>query len=241
MHISTLSYTTANGEIMQSRLYLPAHAPAKHAAVLVFPEWWGMSAHVLNSAERIAQAGYAALAVDLYGKGLLTDEAAVANEHMSALLDNPAVLNERMDLAHAALCSVPAVDKERVAAAGFCFGGKVALDFARRSSELKAAVSFHGNLSPAAPAEKGKVRAAFLVQHGAADSMIGMDSVDAFRAEMQAAQATHRIDVFPDAKHGFTNPQADVNAKRNGVDLGYHHEASETAWQNMFDWLAAYL
>lgn len=241
MRSETLIYTAADGTEFHSHLCLPDTAGTQ-AAVLVFPEWWGLSEHAKQAAERLAQAGYPALAVDLYGQGVLTTEAAQAAEWMNAALSDPATLRERTDLALAQLAARPEADAERIAAIGFCFGGRVALDMARRQAPIRAAVSFHGNLIPqTARAEQGGIHAALLVEHGGADQLVSMDDVAAFRAEMDAAGADYRIDIFPDAHHGFTNPQATANGEKNGVDLAYDRQAAEQSWQNMLAFFAAKL
>ncbi|MEK5782353.1 dienelactone hydrolase family protein, partial [Acinetobacter baumannii] len=79
------------------------------------------------------------------------------------------------------------VDANKLAAIGFCYGGKVALDLARSNAPLQAVATFHANLSPKAPAQEGQVQAEILVLHGEQDSMVSLDDVESFRKEMQAA------------------------------------------------------
>lgn len=229
----TLAYADSSGTVLESHFCLPEQAPAGLSGILVAPEWWGLSAHAKHSAERLAEAGYAALAVDLYGGAKLTDDAALANENMTYLLENPAVLNERTQLALTQLQAQPEVEKLNIGAVGFCFGGKVVLDMARRGLPLKAVASFHGNLTPAVPAEEGMVKGEILIEHGEEDTLTTMDDVAAFRKEMDAAKVPYHIDVFPGAKHGFTNPQADQNGEKNQVDfLGYDAQAAQESWHN---------
>lgn len=54
---------------------------------------------------------------------------------------------------------------------------------------------------------------------------------------MNAAKVRYSVDIFPGAKHGFTNPQATRNGEKNGVDLAYNEEAAASAWQNMLNLL----
>ena len=230
----TISYTDSTGTTLQSHFAYPAQGE-KAAAVLVAPEWWGLSEHAKNSAERLAEKGYAALATDLYGNAMLTEDAAVAGENMMKLVNNPDLLAERTQLAIDALVAQAESDGERLAAIGFCFGGRVVLEAARNGAPLKAVASFHGNLTPSKLAEKGAIKGELLIEHGELDTLVTMEDVEAFRAEMEAAEARFHIDVFPNAKHGFTNPQATHNGERNGVDLGYQQEAAEQSWQNMLD------
>lgn len=239
MKHETLSYLA--GQVrLDGLLYLPAGAD-NVPGIVIAPEWWGMTEHVKNAAARLADAGYATLVLDLYGEGNTTDQAVQANAWMMALLDNPVELMRRAKAGLEALAARPEVDDQRLAAIGYCFGGYVALHMARAGLPLKAVASFHGGVETATPAEKGRVQAALLVEHGDADSMVSMDDIAAFRAEMDAAQATYHIDIFPGARHAFTNPQADANAAKNGVDLGYNAAAAAQSWQNLMEWLTTYL
>lgn len=74
--------------------------------------------------------------------------------------------------------------------------------------------------------------------HGALDSMVTLDDVAAFRAEMQAAKVRHEVLIFAGAKHGFSNPLADERAKANGVDLGYNAAAEQQSLEAMYALLA---
>lgn len=233
----TLEYRTQNGLTLQSTLYLPAQAVSGLSGVLVAPEWWGVSEHAKNAAKRLAEQGYAALAMDLYGDARLTDDAAQANEWMTAVLSDPAALPERTRLGFEALAARPEVNPHRIGAIGFCFGGRVVLDMARRSDDLKAVTSFHGILASAIPAQEGFIKGELLIEHAGKDVLVSDADLAAFRQEMDAAKVRYHIDVFPEAKHGFTNPQATRNGEKNGVDLAYNETDAEQAWQNMLDLL----
>jgi dienelactone hydrolase len=85
---------------------------------------------------------------------------------------------------------------DRRAAVGFCFGGGNVLELARDGADLAAAVSIHGDLKTALPAEQGRVKAALLVVHGAPDPVAPKADRDAFEAEMNAAGAKWQMVVF---------------------------------------------
>lgn len=233
----TLSYTTPEGLKMQGYYCRPIDAPNELSGVLVAAEWWGLSEHAKRSAERLAQAGYAALVMDVYGEGRFTSDAKQAGEWMNAVLADPAILTERTNLAFETLVAQPKVNPLSIGAIGFCFGGKVVLDMARRGVDLKAVASFHGNLTPAIPALEGFVKGEILIEHAGLDTMVSAESLEAFKREMEAAKVRYHVDVFPEAKHGFTNPQATENGEKNGVDLAYNAEAAAAAWQNMLNLL----
>ena len=63
--------------------------------------------------------------------------------------------------------------------------------------------------------------------------MVSMDDLAEFKQEMGAARADYEILLLEGAKHGFSNPQADVNAEKYGIDLGYQQQADEQSWAAM--------
>lgn len=237
MNIQTfdLISTTPSGVTLKSYLALPEAANQQPVAgILVAPEWWGVVEHPRQVTEALAKAGFAAVAMDVFGEGKLTTDVSQANEWMTQMLEDPDALMQRCQLILKDFSDHLSVDGDRLGAIGYCFGGKVALDMARTGLPLKAVATFHGNLSPIKPAT-GDMKAKVLVAHGGADSMVPMEAVEAFKEEMQAAGVDHQVNVYDHAKHGFTNPNADDRAKENGVDLGYDAQACEKSWQAMLD------
>ncbi len=234
----TITYTTSDGITLKSHFACPADAPHELSGILVAPEWWGLSEHAKKSAERLAEAGYAALAMDLYGDAQLTDEASVASANMTALLEAPEKLNERTRLALETLQAQSEVNALNIGAIGFCFGGRVVLDMARRGVPLKAVASFHGLLETATPAAEGMVKGELLLATGGKDPLVPPEVLETFTAEMDKAKANYHIDTYPDARHGFTNPQATANGIKNQFDaLHYDEAAAKTSWQNMLNLL----
>jgi dienelactone hydrolase len=199
----------------------------------VAPEWWGVVEHPQKVTERLAEAGFAAVAMDVYGEGKLTTDAAQANEWMSQMLADQDMLMARCKLIMDDFTDLEAVDTNRLGAIGFCFGGKIALDMAREGFPLKAVATFHGNPTPKQPAQKGKFTAKVLVAHGEADSMVSMDAIEGLKKELDNADVEYTVDVYEGAKHGFTNPNADKRAEENGVDLGYDADAAKASWDEM--------
>ena len=234
-------YSSAEGTTLIGHLAMPTDVKAKLAGVVVCPEWWGLTDYPKQRAEELAAQGYVALAIDVYGDGKVTDQASQANEWMSELLSNQNLLMQRAKAGLDALAEQPEVDKDKLAAIGFCFGGKIALDMAREGYDLKGVASFHGTLTPKSPAQNGKVHAELLIQHGEADSMVTLDDLEAFRQEMDAANVRYHVDVYAGAKHGFTNPAADERARVNGVDLGFNAHAAQQSSQALDQFLARVL
>lgn len=211
------------------------------AGVLVAPEWWGRNEYTEQRARELAEHGYAALAIDMYGDKKVTTTSDQAYAWMMQTFEHADTIVERATAALKTLAVQPEVDEQRLAAIGFCYGGKVVLDLARSNAPLKAVATFHANLSPKAPAQEGQVQAEILVLHGELDSMVSLDDVARFREEMHAAKVDHDVIVFEGAKHGFSNPLADERAKANGVDLGYNPQAEQDSLAAMYELLAKHL
>ncbi|KAA0934633.1 dienelactone hydrolase family protein [Psychrobacter sp. ANT_H59] len=230
--------TTENGIQLISYIALPENATNDNpvAGILVAPEWWGVVEHPKNVTERLAKAGYAAVAMDVYGEGKLTSDAAQANMWMEQVLEDPDMLMTRCRLILNDFSDQLAVDSENLGAIGYCFGGKIVLDMAREGMPLKAVATFHGNPSPKQPADE-QFTAKVLVAHGRDDSMVSMDAIEGLKSELDAANVDYTIDVYDGAKHGFTNPNADERAAKNDVDLGYNETAAKQSWDNMLKFM----
>lgn len=239
IQILQLESTTQNGIELKSYVCLPKDATSDNPApaILVAPEWWGVVEHPQKVTERLAEAGFAAVAMDVYGEGKLTTDAAQANEWMNQMLADQEMLMARCKLIMQDFCDLDAVDEKRLGAIGFCFGGKIALDMAREGLPLKAVATFHGNPTPKQPAEKGKFNAKVLVAHGEADTMVTMDAIEGLKKELDNADVEYTVDVYEGAKHGFTNPDADKRAAENGVDLGYDADAAKASWDEMIEFM----
>lgn len=234
--------TTENGVELISYIALPEDASADNpvAGIMVAPEWWGVVDYPKSVTERLAKAGYAAIAMDVYGEGKLTADAAMANMWMTQVLEDQDMLMERCRLILNDFSDQLAVDKDNLGAIGFCFGGKIVLDMARVGMPLKAVTSFHGNPTPKQPADKN-FSAKVLFAHGRDDSMVSMEAVEDFKKEMENAGVDYTVDVYDNAKHGFTNPNADERAAKNDVDLGYNEAAAKQSWDKMMDFMKTHL
>ncbi|MCU4483332.1 dienelactone hydrolase family protein [Acinetobacter ursingii] len=228
-----IHYTAKDGSNLIGYFAAPV-SETPVAGVIVAPEWWGRTEYTLQRARELAEHGYAALAIDMYGDKKVTDQASQANEWMTQTFQDADTIVTRASAGLETLAQQPEVNPEQLAAIGFCYGGKVVLDLARSGADLKAVASFHGTLSPKTPAEQGKIQAEILVLHGEQDSMVTLDDVAKFKAEMDHADVNYEVIILENAKHGFSNPLADERAKANGVDLGYNPQAEQQSLNAMY-------
>ena len=203
----------------------------KRPAVLVVHEWWGHNDYARKRAEMLAELGYVALAVDMYGDGKTADHPKDAGAFAGEVMKNIETGEARFDAALKFLTEQPQADGKKTAAIGYCFGGAIALHMARVGKDLDAVASFHGTLAPQTSAEEGKVKARVLVCHGADDSFIPQEQIDAFQREMNDAGVDYQFESYPGAVHGFTNPGATALGEKFGINLAYNAEADAKSWE----------
>ncbi len=201
--------------------------------IIIVHEWWGVNEHVQKRAHMLAELGYVALAIDMYGGGRVAENPDEAGGLMNDVLADMEKGTEALAAGYQLLLDQTSVDSNKTAAIGYCFGGAMVLHMARTGMPLSAVASFHGALGSFHTAEPGSIRARILVAHGGDDSMVTMDDLAGFKIEMDTAQADYETIVYDGAKHGFTNPQADINAQKYSLDLGYQAAADEATWAAM--------
>lgn len=211
----------------------------KQPGILVVHEWWGLNQYARKRARMLAELGYTALAVDMYGDGKTTEHPKEAATFMNGVAEHADLARERFLAAKTLLQKQPSVDPDAIAAIGYCFGGATVLDMARQGVDLKAVVSFHGSLNTTVPAKRGLIKSRILVLSGAEDSFITPQSIDAFKQEMENASVRYEFVNYPGAKHSFTNPDADRYGKAHSLPLAYNAKADHESWQAMRELLLA--
>lgn len=236
----TVTYP-AGDQDMEGFIAYDADVEGERPAVLVVHEWWGMTEHARDRARALAEAGYTAMAIDMYGEGRTAEHPEDAGEMAAAVRENMDRMTRRFNAGLELIRQHDTVDSDHVAAIGYCFGGGVVLEMARNGADLDAVASFHGSLATDDPAEPGDVQAPLLILHGEADQMVSEAEVDAFRKEMVAADAYFRLISYPDAMHSFTNPQADDYAEEFDLPVGYNEEAATKSWRELLGFLEQHL
>jgi len=209
----------------------------KRPGILVVHEWWGHNEYARQRAGMLAELGYVALAVDMYGSGKKADHPEDAGKFAAEVRQNLPAAKERFLAAMQILKKHPMVDQAHIAAIGYCFGGGVVLQMARQGLDLDAVVSFHGSLATDNPAVPGAVKARILVCDGANDKLVSPEQIKMFFMEMKNAGVDFKFVSYPGAKHSFTNPDADAYAKKFNLPVGYNGEADRRSWQDMQDFL----
>lgn len=210
----------------------------KRPGVLVVHEWWGLNDYARSRARQLAELGYTALAVDMYGDGKVADHPKDAGAFAASVMKDPQVALGRFRAAMEALKLQPTVDPDKIAAIGYCMGGAIVLNAARQGLDLDAVASFHGALGGLVPIQ-GPIKAKVLVCHGADDAFVPPETVEGFKKEMKESGADFKFISYPGAKHGFTVPAADENAKKFQMNIAYNAQADKESWQELKAFLHA--
>lgn len=231
----------ADGATLKGWLAYDDAAKGKRPAVLVVHEWWGHNDYARKRARMLAELGYVALAVDMYGDGRQASHPDDAGKFATEVAKNRPMARARFEAAMKLLSEQPNVDGARLAAFGYCFGGSVVLNMAREGEPLRGVASFHGGLATDTPALPGRIKAQVRVFTGADDKMIPPAQVDGFRQEMERAGVNYRVVSYPGAMHSFTNPEADALGKKFNMPIAYNATADQDSWAQATAFLAEVL
>ena len=223
----------AGGVTLKGYLAWDRGRTGKHPGVIVVHEWWGQNEYSRRRARMLAELGYTALAVDMYGDGKQTAHPTQAQAFAQEATRDPAVAKARFDAGLEVLRAHQSTDPTRIAAIGYCFGGSMVLNMARAGEDLDAVASFHGGLGTPAPAAPGATLAKILVATGGADPMVPPDQVAAFEREMQQAGASYELISYPGALHAFTNPAATELGKLHNMPIAYDAAADADSWTRL--------
>jgi dienelactone hydrolase len=208
--------------------YLAYHdaVKGKRPGVLVVHEWWGLNDYIQRRTREVAKLGYIAFAIDMYGKGVRTQDPRKAGELLGSI--DPKLLRSRAAAGLDVLKKHDRTDAGKIAAIGYCFGGKTVLELARSGAELAGVASFHGELDTQDPSDARNIKGSVLVLQGADDPFVSGEKVAAFQDEMRKAGVDWQMNIYGNAMHSFTNPDADTF---NIKGVKYNEKADKRSWE----------
>jgi dienelactone hydrolase len=233
VHAETVNYAMGDTKLAGFVAYDETKTGAR-PVVLIVPEWWGVTDYVKNRAKQLAELGYLAMVVDMYGDGKIAADPTEAKNLATPFYGNPVMARGRIDSALAQVIKLSQADTSRVAAIGYCFGGAMVLNAARLGEPFKGVVSFHGNLVGVAP-KKELLTADVLVCHGAIDQFVPETEVATFKKQMDSIKAPYTFKAYANATHAFTNPDATATGKKFSMPIAYNEEADKQSWSDMQD------
>ncbi len=207
----------------------------RRPGVLVVHEWTGLNDYARSRAKQLAELGYVAFAVDMYGKGIRPTTPEEAGKQAAIYRADRQLMRDRVTAGLKVLQAQELCDPSRIAAIGYCFGGGVALELARSGADIAGVVSFHGNLDTPNPEDAKNIKGKILVQTGADDPHVPPEQVAAFAKEMDDGGVDWYLIEYGHAVHSFTNPASGDDPSRG---LAYNAAADRRSWQAMRDFFA---
>ncbi|MET8472339.1 dienelactone hydrolase family protein [Streptomyces sp. NPDC006422] len=208
--------------------YLALPTSGQGPGVIVIQEWWGLTDHIADVADRLAAEGFVALAPDLYGGNVAHD----SQEAFRMMRELPVERGvELLSGAVDCLLALPQVTTDTVGAVGFCMGGGFVLHLAAEDPRVSAAVPFYGVIQGAVP-DFSRLKARVLGHYGERDEAIPPATLDGLRATIEAQSGiTPDFRMYP-ADHAFFN---------DGRPEVYDETASRAAWASTVDFLKSAL
>lgn len=224
---------------LKGYLFYDENKTGKSPGILVVHEWWGNNDYNQRRAKMLAELGYTAFAVDMYGNGLVLDNPESAQSNAGSFYSDPNLLKQRITAAYDTLINGGYADPARIAAIGYCFGGTVVLNAANMGVPLDAVVSFHGGLS-GFKADSTIRNTYVLVCNGADDNFVTQSDIDNFKNGMDAVGASYEFINYEGATHAFTNPASTEAGKKFNMPIAYNAAADSASWQDMQEFFAKY-
>lgn len=226
-----------DGKTYEGYLSTDSSNTGKRPGILVIHEWWGLNEYPKQRARQLADLGYVAFVMDVYGKGILAKDHVEAGK-LSGANGDPKIILKKIYKALDILKSNPNVDSSKIGAIGYCFGGGGVIELALDGADLKGGVvSFHGFLgSKNLTSNVKKIKSKVLVHHGADDPFVPKASVETFIKTVTDAKAPVTFVSHPGAVHGFTRP----GSEKHGLPgLAYNEKADYASFDSMKTFFAA--
>jgi dienelactone hydrolase len=198
--------------------------------VLVVHEWKGLNDYAKGRARQLAELGYAAFAVDMYGAGVRPQTHEEAAKVSGMYRSDRQLMRRRIRAALEELKKRPEVDARNIAAIGYCFGGTTVIELARSGADVKGVASFHGGLDSPNPADGSNIKARVRVFNGAEDKFLSPENLEAFEKEMRQAGVDYKRVDYPGAVHSFTVPAAGNDPS---TGMAYNAEADRKSWEEL--------
>ena len=226
-----VSYNTES-TAMKGYMAFDENMEGKRPGVIVVHEWWGHNDYVRERADMLAELGYVALAVDMYGDGKQAGHPDDAGKFAGEVFSNLDEAKARFDAALATLKANPNVDPDQIAAIGYCFGGSVVLSMADAGYDLDAVAAFHAGVQLPIPPSKD-IKGKILVANGADDPFVPAESITAYKAAMDSVGADYKYVAYEGAVHAFTSKGADALGQEFNLPLAYNEAADKASWNEL--------
>ncbi|MEO6696275.1 MAG: dienelactone hydrolase family protein [Ignavibacteria bacterium] len=224
-----VEYSDGN-TILQGYLAYNSDNKNSRPGILIVHQWKGLTEYEKLRARQLAELGYTAFAIDIYGKGVRPSTPQEAGTEASKYYADRNLLRERVMTGLKELKKQKFVDLNNIAAIGYCFGGSAVLELARSGADIKGVVSFHGSLATPTPEDANNIKCKISVQHGAVDPNVPQEDVLAFQKEMEDAKVDYVLTEYSGAVHSFTMESAGNDPSKGSA---YNVRADKRSWEAM--------
>ena len=198
--------------------------------VLIVHQWMGRTDYEEGRARQLAEQGYVAFALDIYGKGVHPTNTSEAGKLAGTYKKDRALYRKRLSLGLEQLRAQTMVNPKQIAAIGYCFGGTGVLELARSGADIQGVVSFHGGLDSLKPEEAKNIKAKLLICHGADDPFVPSKDIEAMKKEFTDADVDWQMIYYSEAVHSFTQPMAGNDSSKGAA---YQEKADKRSWKAM--------
>lgn len=198
--------------------------------VLIVHEWNGLGTYVKIRAKQIAELGYIAFCADMYGKNAMPRNREESSKQASIYRNDRILMRNRVITGLEEFKKQNMVDKSKIAAIGYCFGGGTVLELARSGADVSGVVSFHGNLDTPNLNDAKNIKTRILVLHGADDPNVSSEQIRIFQKEMRDSKVDWQMIFYGNAVHSFTNPDSGNNPEKGAA---YNEKADKRSWDAM--------
>jgi dienelactone hydrolase len=204
-------------------------------AVIIVHDWMGPGEYTQMRAKQLAELGYYAFAADIYGKSVRPKNAEEAGKIAGEFRNGDRrLLRARGKAAYDFVKKQKQVQKSKISAMGYCFGGSAVLEMGRAGLPLKGILSFHGGLSNPHPKDTKNIKSKLLVMHGAIDPYVSAEEVASFKKELDDAKIDYELIMYSGAVHAFTQKHVGNNIKSGAA---YNESANRRSFESMKDFL----
>lgn len=223
-----------DGDTALEGYYEPSKCKTAKGTFLIIHQWMGLTENEKMRARLLSENCFNAFAVDMYGASIRPKNKKEASAQSRLYKTNNSLARSRLFAALNEVQKFPNVDAEKIGVMGYCFGGTMALDFARAGADLKTAISFHGGLRAPTPANAQTLKAEIIVHHGGDDPFVKPKELAGFQQEMAAAKARLSFYQYPNAVHAFTQKEAGSDVSSGAA---YNAAADKKSWERTLHYL----
>lgn len=195
--------------------------------VLVVHQWMGLTDYEKSRCQQLAELGYVAFAVDIYGKGVRPASVREAGMLAGKYKNDRELYRKRLNLGLKKAVTMEGADKDRVVVIGYCFGGTGAIELARSGADIDGVISFHGGLDSPKPEDGKNIKSKILICHGADDPFVPKAEIEAMVTEFNAAKVDWQMISYSGAVHSFTQKMA---GNDNSKGAAYNELADKRSW-----------